>query len=1512
MPLESGGRADKQGNRYEISCITYELLKIVSEENSSVVIEALGDDEIATDILVTDNNGIKIHKQCKARNSSMEYWTVSDLNLRGILQNWKFQLDRDCNRKVSLMSAIGCSHIVDLHLRAKNTSENSRDYIDYQIKNSSTEFKKSYYSFCTYMKLDTSNEMDLYKSIDYLKRINIEQMSEYDLNELINQKISFLFTTNRETVRDALTRYIIDGDICGQNITVEVLHKIFDKKGITLSGINSDNMIYPRIKLLNQEYRESFKTLNGGLINRKEFAKCKEFIENETSFVISGGAGYGKSGCTESILNYCEETNIPHLAIKLDRKMPRENSKEWAKKLGLPCTVEYSLHRISLESKAVLIFDQLDSLRWTQSNSAEPLSICIEIIKQIKILNANRKHKIVTVFVCRDFDLKNDNNIKNLFENEDGNSEKWEQVCIGNIDDETVQNIVGEKYIFLDKKLRNILRIPSNLFIWQHLDTDNICKKCNTTYNLIDEWYKQILNNANNSGFEDKNITETLESIISVLDRNGESYIPKAVLNVSQIGLSYLEHSDLVVVNGNKIGFVHQSILDFFISKKMIKDFYINNNIEQIIGDKGKQTPVRRYQVQMFLQYWLEYDSSVFLDAGEEMLKSSEVRYYVKYVFFELLGQVSETDEVIEEYVIKNCMDFTKRNTLIDNVILGRKTYVDILLKNGILEKWFYDDNLKDIVIRLLDSISVDLDDRYVEFIEKHAFVNVEDDERFKQCFYHNIESESDELFELRLKFYNKYPNWIQEFYINAYNLMKHCQIRMIRLMALLLKNQMSSSEKTIYKYEEEFVDVTDKMLVQNGEKILEELIPYIPLEDDIRIKYSSWNGSGLYNKGIERATVELIKKANVALISKNPDFVWRYYERYMGKNYLVFNEIILHFFSYLPENYSNRVIEYITRDFERRIFDYTSSEKDQLVLARRILEVHISSCDKLRRNEFLNALIKYISSTGKERYKQRIEYNRRHKDESVYWSFYGEFQYSLLMCIPYNLLDNYCRELVSVLDRKFNGVIYLYNKENGHAGWVESPVCGKKLGVTQWKQIITNTRIVNRENRKDLQWKEVEGGFIESSLELYARDFQAAVSSNIVDMINMVLSVKKEKIDKIYINSLFYGASMAESINDVEVTVWEKLFSRFPYYENPDIAFPFCEIIRKVEFNSWSKNTVRQLFEIASDYEKIIDTAQENSEELLSKSINCASGYAINALANLLSKNNLLLSQSKDLIDRMIKDNNKIVQFSCFPLLYQINYFDRQWAEERMINLFKLDIRMVGVMYSRNYLLQMYNEYPQDVLQIINTCFMSQDKRLIEIGGYAIGELYITKDEFKDTIINIKMMNKNQKNAIVHMAVCYLNMPEYRNKSKEIILRYIRFSDQISYPMWNIFRDNMLDLESDSEFLIEIMKSNVSELLLNSFITYLDSSIGSLKAYGEIIITLCQNCLNRVDGNKDASYGIVGHISRLVLALYDETVGCKSETYKKIAEKCLDLWDIMFEKQIGYTRALSLQLMDR
>lgn len=102
MPYEKGGRADKKGNKYEINCIVYELLKVLDGSNYSVVIEALGEDEKGTDILVTNHEGKKEHQQCKARNGSSDNWTISDLKARKIFNAWKIQLDRECDRKVAL------------------------------------------------------------------------------------------------------------------------------------------------------------------------------------------------------------------------------------------------------------------------------------------------------------------------------------------------------------------------------------------------------------------------------------------------------------------------------------------------------------------------------------------------------------------------------------------------------------------------------------------------------------------------------------------------------------------------------------------------------------------------------------------------------------------------------------------------------------------------------------------------------------------------------------------------------------------------------------------------------------------------------------------------------------------------------------------------------------------------------------------------------------------------------------------------------------------------------------------------------------------------------------------------------------------------------------------------------------------------------------------------------------------------------------------------------------------
>lgn len=277
MPYEKGGRADKKGNKYEINCIVYELLKVLDGSNYSVVIEALGEDEKGTDILVTNHEGKKEHQQCKARNGSSDNWTISDLKARKIFNAWKIQLDRECDRKVALVSPMTCSFLVDLNDRANNTSGKADEFYDFQIMNSSKEFQSFYENFCKEMNIEIGRESGILKSIDYLKRIYYKQISEYEIQELITQNIQYQFSSPKDMVYDAFVSMIVSKDILGRELTQIALIDYIEKKNIKFQLREDDGRIGFRIKELNQEYRESFRTLQEGLIHRKEFDNCIKY-----------------------------------------------------------------------------------------------------------------------------------------------------------------------------------------------------------------------------------------------------------------------------------------------------------------------------------------------------------------------------------------------------------------------------------------------------------------------------------------------------------------------------------------------------------------------------------------------------------------------------------------------------------------------------------------------------------------------------------------------------------------------------------------------------------------------------------------------------------------------------------------------------------------------------------------------------------------------------------------------------------------------------------------------------------------------------------------------------------------------------------------------------------------------------------------------------------------------------------------------------------------------------------
>lgn len=1518
MPFEKGGRADKQGNRYEINCIIYEILKILDETNYSVIVEALGIDEIGTDILVTNFDGKKEHQQCKARNASKEYWNISDLKGKGIFFTWKTQLNRDNNRRVSLVSPMACSFLADLNNRACNTSDKAEDFYDIQIMKSSTEFQKFYKSFCAAMDLNSEKEIDVLKSIDYLKRIFYKQISEYELQERINQNIQYLFSSEPQIVYNALLSFVTVENILGKEITQPILTDYFIKQKIILRLKEGDKRIAPRINEINREYRENFRALQGTLIYRDEFDDCIKAIENEKSTIISGSAGSGKSGCTEAILNYCEERKIPHIAIKLDQRIPYKNCEIWGQGLGLPNSIAYSLHCISRNENAVIILDQLDALRWTQTNSSEALAVCIELIRQVEYLNYERKKKIIIIFVCRTYDLENDNNINSLFKEKESLENVWEIVKVGDFKEDVVKGIIGKNYEQLSLKSKRILRIPSNLYIWQHLDKKEAYGDCLTTSHLIDKWYEQICRKSVTVGLQQKTINETKISIVDALEKTGHLYIPKQILNVEEAGLDYLISSEIIVIQNNKVGFVHQSILDYFMSQRMMEKYFDRQTVENIMGKKCRQTPARRYQVQMFLQNLLEYDSGDFVLFGKEMLISDNIRYYIKYVFYEILGQIQEPDDNVIQFIIDNCENEIYGNYLLNNVIFMRKQYITILRNQGVLERWYSKEERKNIVFNLLMSIAPKLDHEDIFFIERHAFSDKKDDAQFMRCFLHDITQESDELFELRMMFYEYYPEYAKEVYIDVKTMMNQFEGRTVRLISFWLKNKIKSQGNYVYRYEEELVDSDNSFLVNDGEYILNELLQYIPKECGWEVKYSDWSERYGHKKNLERACVELVKKATRALGCKSPEHFWKCYEPYMGKGYYVYNEIILTGLTVLPPEYSNRIMRYLYSDMDKNIFDYTSGAEDELGLVKEVLKIHGNSCDREELLMTEKAICQYISPNASEWYKNRIEYNEQKKYKPVYWSFWGDLQYELLRYLPEERISLKTKELLHILDRRFYKVPSRYCNKNGHSGWVKSPVSDKNISKGQWLQIITNRKLKNGNQHRCI---EVKGGFIESSYEAYASDFQLAVKQHPQEMIELVLK-NKERVLPGFIDSLFLGVGISEELEKINFEVIEKLLAEFPCDMKSYRASYFCGIVEKINDVSWTLGVMEQLMNIAlnhcdprldkTDVIESEDKEMKSCNILQSNALNCVRGSAARAIGHLLWEDQEAFIRFKDVIEGLTKDENLSVRFASLYALWPSYNIDREWTAEKILYLYESDIRMASFHDSKNMFFLLYPRYKERIIHIIEKCFESEDRQLIEVGGCTVCEFYIRYNEFKTIIMSVQSKSEEQIKAILDMAVIYLQVDDYRNKAKDIILAYKNVDADIEFPLAKMFYDKYIDAKRDKVFLQEFMKTKVSRRVVWAFVRYLEESAVSVVDYADIIIQLCKNVLQMEIEDLRKQWGIEDEISKLIISLYDETANSSKMTDKQIADECLDLWDIMFERQLGSVREISRQLMER
>lgn len=462
MSLERGGKADKDGNRYEYEWVLYNVLSVINNDIQSFIWEPIGPDADGVDITVVTNHND--YQQCKASNGDRDYWRLSDLMSNKILDRWKSRLSENEQNEVSLVSPLTFKGLSDLITRARNSNNIGNDFYKYQIEKAGIETKKIFEAIFRIFigSLEEVSGEDYNQILSFLKRMNIRTYSWEGLHEFNMMRIENLFLTNREEVYRCLLKYVLDRNNYSHKIDANTIKKWLELDSLQLRNLSSDGQTIGKVMALNEQFKDKFLFWGRGFIDRDCYHDCYKKLNDAIVTIVHGEAGVGKSCAIYGLIQVFEQHNRPYLAISVDNCVPEKSIDTWSKeKLDLPINFVNVINQLFKNDSPIIILDQFDTMRWRSINYSEAYSICKAIIKQVEDINKERKiHPIRVVIVTRTYDLEHNEFMKTIYRLE--NVSKYEVPKLSNAE---LLTIIGADFYNLNNRTKLLLSRFINLYM---------------------------------------------------------------------------------------------------------------------------------------------------------------------------------------------------------------------------------------------------------------------------------------------------------------------------------------------------------------------------------------------------------------------------------------------------------------------------------------------------------------------------------------------------------------------------------------------------------------------------------------------------------------------------------------------------------------------------------------------------------------------------------------------------------------------------------------------------------------------------------------------------------------------------------------------------------------------------------------------------------------------------------------------------------------------------------------
>jgi hypothetical protein len=318
------------------------------------------------------------------------------------------------------------------------------------------------------------------------------------------------------------------------------------------------------------------------------------------------------------------EAGVVTFAIKADFVPNDLSFVEWAERqLGLGITALDAVRAASSRVQVLVIVDQLDALASTVDLRSDRLNAVIDFISQCVVLP-----RVSVICSCRKFDFEHDTRFEALeadcLELE---LPAWELVV-----PQLVRHGVTDTESW-PTAFREVLRTPQHLKVFlDRVTSTGAADTFTNYYSMLDDWWSRSRLTP------DENVC--LERLTQELIDNELIWAPVVRLECNVDVIGSLEAKGIVVSEGGRIGFRHQTVLEYAKARFFTKH---GESLAKYVLERQSAVMVRP-TVWAVLTYLRAVDQQKYRRELEELLEA-DLRLHLRYLLIEFLGQVAHPED---------------------------------------------------------------------------------------------------------------------------------------------------------------------------------------------------------------------------------------------------------------------------------------------------------------------------------------------------------------------------------------------------------------------------------------------------------------------------------------------------------------------------------------------------------------------------------------------------------------------------------------------------------------------------------------------------------------------------------------------------------------------------------------------------------------------------------------------------------------------------------------------------